>query len=46
MLTQNPLCISDPARVFVDGKINLDPNYVNYIKSSVEQFRSPARKNK
>lgn len=46
LVMQNQLCVSNAEGVFSEGKINLDPNYVNYIKSTVEQFQSLVRKNK
>jgi len=46
LVMQNQLCVSNAASVFVDGKINLDPNYVNYVKNAVEQFQTLVRKNK
>lgn len=46
LVMKNQFCVSNAEAVFSEEKINLDPNYVNYIKSTVEQFQSLVRKNK
>lgn len=40
------LCVSNAEQVFAAGAVNFDPNYVNHIKSTVEQFLALVRKNR